>query len=294
MTPSVSPLASRFSGPAASASTGGWCPSSTPSSLWRAGSHRRIIRSAPALATMRPSALNTTVDTPPAWPDRTPRFSPVVRSQSWMVLSLLPLATVRPSGAKATQVTALLCPCITTCTSPVCASRMCSVWSRVATANIRGTEANAGLWHLSTRRGTEPRHSPITSFYYGSEITGTFDTGAANAGSITTPVIALGVGSPTLSFNYVLQTEGNGSFDVASVHVSTNNFATFTTVLASTSSSSLPLSSTWRTATASLAAFAGQKIQLRFVFDTVDSTVNAFDGWYVDDVQVELTPDEDW
>jgi hypothetical protein len=159
--------------------------------------------------------------------------------------------------------------------------------------NLRGTEPSAGLWHLSTRLGTQPGHSPVTSFSYGSEITGTYDTGAANAGSITTPVITLGTSSPTLSFNYVLQTEGNGIFDAASVQVSTNNFATFTTVLASTSSS-LPLSSTWRTATADLSAFAGQNIQLRFLFDTVDGLFNTFEGWYVDDVQVGVNPDEDW
>src|SRR5262249_12852640 len=159
---------------------------------------------------------------------------------------------------------------------------------------IRGTGAAAGLWHLSTRRAAETGHSPVTSFCYGSEVTGTYDTGAANAGSITSPPIALAGDSPTLSFNYVLLTEGNNaSYDLASVQVSTNNFATFTAVLTSTSSASLPLSSTWRVATASLAAFAGQTVQVRFMFDTVDSAVNSFEGWYVDDVQIGAN-DEDW
>src|SRR5262245_3727575 len=148
----------------------------------------------------------------------------------------------------------------------------------------------AGLWHLSTGRGTQAGHSPVTSFYFGQ---GEGPGGGGNynvgntAGTITSGPILLpnnvGVG---LAFNYVLGTEGNGSFDVASVQVSNNGFATFTTVLSSTSSAQLPLSSVWRNVTASLSAFAGQTVQIRFSFDTGDSVANNFEGWYVDDVQI--------
>jgi hypothetical protein len=154
----------------------------------------------------------------------------------------------------------------------------------------------AGLWHLSTGRGSQSGHSPVTSFYFG---TGEGPGGGGNynvgntAGTITSGPIALpnipGVG---LAFNYVLQTEGNGSFDVASVQVSTNGGATFTTIASSTSSAQLPLSSAWRNASFSLSAFAGQTVLVRFSFDTVDSTLNNFEGWYVDDVQ--LTAPATW
>src|SRR5262249_21588042 len=100
--------------------------------------------------------------------------------------------------------------------------------------NIAGR--GTGLWHLSTRRSTQSGHSPFTSFYYGREDTGTYDTGVANAGTITSSAITLPTGAVTLSFNYVLQTEGNGGFDVASVQVSNNGGASFTTVASSTSS----------------------------------------------------------
>jgi hypothetical protein len=119
--------------------------------------------------------------------------------------------------------------------------------------NIRGTGASAGLWHLSTRRGTQPGHSPVTSFYYGSEATGTYNTGAANAGSITSPFLLVPAGGPAaLSLNYVLQTESPTGFDTANVQVSTNGFATFTTV--GSRSTNLPNSSTWRAFTADLSA----------------------------------------
>jgi hypothetical protein len=147
---------------------------------------------------------------------------------------------------------------------------------------IRGTGASAGLWHISTRRGTQTGHSPIHSFYYGSETTGTYDTGAANAGSITSPVISLPSGTVFFSFNYVLQTEASASFDTANVQISTDNFKTFTTV--ASRSTNLPNTATWAPFSADVSAFAGRDMQVRFVFDTIDAIDNAHEGWYVDDV----------
>src|SRR5215831_7783747 len=149
----------------------------------------------------------------------------------------------------------------------------------------------AGLWHLSTGRGTQSGHSPVTSFYFGRGEGpgggGNYDVGNT-AGTITSGPIALpnnpGV---ALSFNYVLLTEGNNpTFDLASVQVSNNGGATFTTIASSANSAQLPLSSVWRNASFSLAAFAGQTVLIRFSFDTVDSVLNNFEGWYVDDVQL--------
>ena len=162
--------------------------------------------------------------------------------------------------------------------------------------NIRGTGSGAGLWHLSTIRGAQAGHSASNSFYYGNENTGTYNTGAANAGSITSPVIALpNSGQVNLSFNYVLQAEISKIFDTANVQVSTDGFAMFTTV--GSRNSNLPNSATWTSFTASLAAFAGQNIQIRFVFDTIDSVANNFEGWYVDDIQLTSASggfDQDW
>src|SRR5262249_31686398 len=143
----------------------------------------------------------------------------------------------------------------------------------------------------STGRGAQSGHSPATSFYFGQ---GEGPGGGGNynvgntAGTITSGPITLpnnpGVG---LAFNYVLQTEGNNpTFDLASVQVSNNGGATFTTIASSANSAQLPLSSVWRNASFSLAAFAGQTVLIRFSFDTVDSVLNNFEGWYVDDVQL--------
>jgi hypothetical protein len=148
----------------------------------------------------------------------------------------------------------------------------------------------AGLWRLSTGRGAQTGHSPVTSFYFGQ---GEGPGGGGNynvgntAGTITSGPIALpnnpGVG---ISFNYVLQTEGNGAFDVASVQVSNNGGATFATIASSAQVAQLPLSGVWRNASFSLGAFAGQTVLIRFSFDTLDGVLNNFEGWYVDDVQL--------
>ena len=56
----------------------------------------------------------------------------------------------------------------------------------------------------------------LTSFYYGQDVSCDYETGAANAGSLDSPVLDLSGGSATtatLSFNYFLATftplEGN-------------------------------------------------------------------------------------
>jgi hypothetical protein len=153
--------------------------------------------------------------------------------------------------------------------------------------NVLGTGTLAGLWHLSTRRGPQAGHSPVTSFYYGGETTGNYSTGNRNAGTITSAPITLpGTGPIGFSFNYVLQTEGNGFYDEAAVQVSNNGGLSYATILTSSNSSQLPLSGTWRAATADLSAYAGQTVLIRFSFDTKDSFANTYEGWYVDDVRL--------
>ena len=146
-----------------------------------------------------------------------------------------------------------------------------------------------GLWHLSTRRGNEPGHSGTTSFYYGLESTGTYDTGTtSNGGYLTSPPIALSSTGPiALGFNYVLQTQGNGSlFDLASVSVSIDGGKTFTQIASSYNADQLPVTDAWRHASFDLSAYAGKTIEVQFLFNTGDAQANDFGGWFVDDVQL--------
>ena len=152
-----------------------------------------------------------------------------------------------------------------------------------------------GLWHLSTGRATDPGHSPSNSLYYGQNEGpsggGNYDTsGIANEGVVTSSTIDLTTqtGPLTLSFNYLLQTEGNSFYDHATVEVSQNG-GPFT-VVASNNQGGAPLtdptSGAWLPAATSLSSYTNSQIRLRFHFNTGDGILNDFEGWYVDDVVI--------
>ena len=79
-----------------------------------------------------------------------------------------------------------------------------------------------GLWHLSTGRGADAGHSSSNSLYYGTgegpSGGGSYNVGA-NEGVVVSPSIDLSMagGTVTLTFNYLLQTEGMTNFDLALV-----------------------------------------------------------------------------
>jgi hypothetical protein len=42
----------------------------------------------------------------------------------------------------------------------------------------------------------------------------------------------------------------------------------------------------WVSQSINLSAYIGQDVRLRFYFDTMDSVLNYYEGYYVDDVQI--------
>ncbi len=148
----------------------------------------------------------------------------------------------------------------------------------VAGSNGAGGPA---LWHLSAHR----YNSPSTAMYYGIESTLNYNTGARNFGSITSgPINLAGETDATLSFTHFLQTENFSPYDTARVQVSPNNGSTWTDLYVTA------LSTVGMVAyNATLSAYNGQVILLRFSFDTGDAAFNAFEGWVVDDVAVTVT-----
>jgi subtilisin family serine protease len=162
----------------------------------------------------------------------------------------------------------------------------------------------SGLWHQSHRRV----NSPTTSWYYGVEATGTYDTGAANSGLLTSPLIDLRkTGSrPVLIYREWRQMEDVVFLDTARVQVSAGGSKWNTVDHSEFSTAIDPLNwqpsaaefgwqptlkskfsaSQWVSNAVDLSAYAGQTIRIRFLFDTVDASHNNFEGWYVDDVNV--------
>ncbi len=140
-----------------------------------------------------------------------------------------------------------------------------------------------GLWNPDTFRSV----SPIHAWYYGQTVLRSYQTvfPATNAGTLTSPPIDLGgISGVELSFRYFLETENAPGVDVASVAVSRDGFVSDLSVLAP----QLSDQASFAARHFDLSAFAGDVIQLRFGFDTVDDAANHFEGFYVDDAAVQV------
>jgi len=155
-----------------------------------------------------------------------------------------------------------------------------------------GTETS-NRWHVtSSCASTSAGHSAPTSLYFGIDSSCNFDAGAVSAGTATsTPISVTNSSLLKLRFNYYLQTEHNPTYDKATVQVSVNSGA-YTTVASNTTGGAALLdgSGVWQASEVDLSALVAglpsASLQLRFGFDTVDSAVNAFTGFMVDDVEV--------
>ncbi|SNQ60093.1 right-handed parallel beta-helix repeat-containing protein [Candidatus Methanoperedens nitratireducens] len=136
-----------------------------------------------------------------------------------------------------------------------------------------------GLWHITTNRYNSPGHS----FWYGDEATKTYNTGAANSGSLISPEIILQDNSqPVLDFWSWYRTEHSEDSDTKLVQISVNN-GPWTDLLKITDARS-----TWNKESIYLSDYAGNTIRLRFLFDTMDDKLNNYEGWYVDDISLSL------
>jgi hypothetical protein len=146
-----------------------------------------------------------------------------------------------------------------------------------------------GLWHaaVSSSCARPGYSSPVTAMYYGQDATCTFDTGGANSGNLTSPMI-YGIGTAsTLTFNYFRQVQSYyAAFDVTQVNVLAGGSSTTVWMRNAFDASQ----ASWLSSgTIDLSAFAGQAIQLQFRFATVDSMYNDYVGWLIDDVVVTGT-----
>ena len=152
-----------------------------------------------------------------------------------------------------------------------------------------GSWTAASLWHLvaSSSCATPGYSSPVGAVYYGQDGDCDYDTGSATTGDLVSPPISGIEAGSTLSFDYFRQVESsvNDPYDRTEVAVAAAGGGSWTTLW---SKSSLDASENAWTASGalSLAAFAGQSIQVRFRFDSVDDSFNGFTGWLIDDVVV--------
>ncbi|MBN1659653.1 MAG: carboxypeptidase regulatory-like domain-containing protein [Anaerolineae bacterium] len=147
-----------------------------------------------------------------------------------------------------------------------------------------------GLWNPENQSDTcgsivAPFPSPTNASYYGLDGVCTFNNGATNSGSLTmsAPTSLPAAGAAFLSFASYEQTECSGDcgYDNRYVEISSDGGASWTLLGEAASEGA------WYTAWFDLGAYVGSNVQIRFRFDTVDSAVNDYFGWMVDDVAIQ-------
>jgi hypothetical protein len=154
-----------------------------------------------------------------------------------------------------------------------------------------------GLWHWSSGRASAEGHSRTHSIYYGRGESvaggGNYNVGT-NEGFFVTPPVDLRGSSlnATLAFSYFMQVQTNELRDLATVEISTNAGLSYV-ILAKASGTPdtnfvKDTKGKWQRATFDLTPFVGNVILLSWHFNSVDSLLNATEGWYVDDIVVTL------
>ena len=139
------------------------------------------------------------------------------------------------------------------------------------------------FWRPDPTRAT----SGAFALYCGDPETQTYALGERIKSSATTPVVTLPKGGQTsLRFDLFMATRPAATLDVFQVFVlrqgvlhpvwSSKVFATGST------QGFLPID-------VDLSSFAGQALQLRFVFDSVDGAASGFEGTYIDALRLETT-----
>ncbi len=143
---------------------------------------------------------------------------------------------------------------------------------RQSKSNATGEDANNTFWIANaSSSGTNPSDGSYAS----STVTGS---------DLTSPPIAIGQGvTAYLRFREFNHTESSGPYwDQRLVQVSANG-GPFTDVYQMQDD---PADWWVYSSYINLSAYAGQTIRVRFHFDTVDATDNAYPGWRIDDVTI--------
>ena len=145
---------------------------------------------------------------------------------------------------------------------------------------------STGLWHRIN--DVERSHSQSYSWYYGLTPDKNYDTGTPNSGDLTLRPLSIPNSNYVLKFWYRYDTEGPGKiWDQRWIQVSTDE-GSFENILQLNDD----VENYWLQATVDLSQYAGQTINVRFHFASLDNQHNNDnEGWNIDDIEImEITP----
>jgi len=153
-----------------------------------------------------------------------------------------------------------------------------------------GTGTRAVTWHITQRRPDCP--SPTHAWWFGDESAGTYRSGSRRVqGTLTSPAIPVPAGAVMrVSFQHWRHVEAyaGSARDKTWVEVSVGGGAW---QMQWSQDSRNASQQAWEEKSFEVAVPAGvTSIQIRFSFDSVNSSNNAFPGWFIDDIRVALAP----
>jgi subtilisin family serine protease len=138
------------------------------------------------------------------------------------------------------------------------------------------------LWHHTTRA----YNSPLTSWWCGSDTSGTYATGNAISTAAVSPAIDLSRYVAPISLEFYESYSTEQGWDYCMVDVSTDGGVSWTPLRGTRGLAPSGSSGGWRLTALDLSPWAGTSIKLRFFFDTGDAVANDYPGWFFDDVLV--------
>jgi hypothetical protein len=149
--------------------------------------------------------------------------------------------------------------------------------------NVGAEQIGPFPWQVVNRPGRAT--SGTFALWFGNAALGTYGGGEHLAGVIQSPNVRLpSTGTATLKFNVFLDAETDPSFDTLAVEVQESGV--ITEVWHKRELARVP-TGTFVAAEADLTPWRGKVVQLRIVFDSIDGTINDFEGPYLDDIRVE-------
>jgi|GEM_PF-3764073 len=137
-----------------------------------------------------------------------------------------------------------------------------------------------GLWHPSNHRV----HSGSSSWYYGHADSRNYVTSGRNKGSLTSSPIWIPEDGARFAYHEFLNTENHFFYDQARLQIKTNSRNSWQTLRESDDVAE------FSQADITLDDYAGQWVQLRFNFDTLNGANNDYEGWYVDNFRLNQLP----
>jgi hypothetical protein len=134
------------------------------------------------------------------------------------------------------------------------------------------------LWHQTSQN----YNTPTTSWWCADEANGTYETGETISNALISPPIDLTGIFETVYLSFYENYDTEEDWDFCMVDVSTDGGMNWNPLREAPSG----YSNGWVYSFLDLSAYAGEEIQIRFYFDTGDSFVNNYPGWFIDDVSV--------